>query len=126
MDKKVKERVFKLRKLTVDDLKKNIDKLKEELSQLRIAKVAGGTASKLTRIRVVRKAIAKHLTVINEKARQTVRDQYKKKQYKPKDLRVKKTKAIRNRLTKTQLKRKTLRMMKKLKNFPLRKYALRE
>lgn len=31
MDKKTKERVFKLRKIGADDLKKNVDKLKEEL-----------------------------------------------------------------------------------------------
>lgn len=52
MDKKTKERVFKLRKIGADDLKKSVDKLKEELGQLRIAKVSGGTASKLTRIKV--------------------------------------------------------------------------
>jgi len=46
---------------------KELDDYKKELSSLRIAKIAGGTASKLGRIRLVRKAIAKFLTVINQK-----------------------------------------------------------
>ena len=36
---------------------KGVDKLKEELNQLRVAKVAGGTSSKLGRIRVIIKII---------------------------------------------------------------------
>lgn len=63
MDKKF--RVFKLREKTDDELTKGVESLKKELSELRVAKVGGGTASKLGRIRIVRKAIAKYLTVIN-------------------------------------------------------------
>jgi len=40
---------------------------------LRTAKVAGGSASKLGRIGLVRKQIAKYLTVINEKVRMSAR-----------------------------------------------------
>jgi ribosomal protein L29 len=47
-----KFRVFKLRNQTEGDLSKGLDKLKEELSQLRSAKVSGGTAAKLGRIGV--------------------------------------------------------------------------
>ena len=49
-----KLRVFKLRKeASNEDLTKGVEKLKEELNQLRVAKVAGGTSSKLGRIRVI-------------------------------------------------------------------------
>merc|ERR1712157_434052 len=100
MDKKL--RVFKLRKDGSYDLNKGLEKLKEELNQLRVAKVAGGTSSKLGRIRVVRKAIAKYLTVINEKYRAEVKAKYanKPESKKPYCIRAKKTRAIRRRLSK--------------------------
>ena len=50
-DKKVK--VFKLRAKTEQELGKELDQFKNELSTLRVAKVAGGTASKLGRIKVI-------------------------------------------------------------------------
>merc|ERR1712196_414437 len=127
MDKKL--RVFKLRKeSSTEDLGKGLDKLKEELNQLRVAKVAGGTSSKLGRIRVVRKAIAKYLTVINEKYRKEVKDSFKGKDEdkKPYSIRAKRTRAIRKRLTKNQNNKKTIKEWKKVKNFPARKFTLRE
>lgn len=50
-DKKVK--VFKLRAKSETELAKELDQFKNELSTLRVAKVAGGTASKLGRIKVL-------------------------------------------------------------------------
>merc|ERR1712091_225142 len=100
MDKKL--RVFKLRKeASVEDLSKGLEKLKEELNQLRVAKVAGGTSSKLGRIRVVRKAVAKYLTLINEKNRNDLKEKNKDKpeNKKPYAIRVKRTRAIRKRLS---------------------------
>merc|ERR1711861_72853 len=102
MDKKL--RVFKLRKdSSNEDLTKSLDKLKEELNQLRVAKVAGGTSSKLGRIRVVRKAIAKYLTVMNEKYRKELKDKYKDKSEnkKPYAIRVKRPRALRRKLSKS-------------------------
>jgi len=49
---------------------------------------------------IVRKSIARVLTVTNQKARQNLREYYKDKKYRPLDLRPKKTRAIRRRLTK--------------------------
>lgn len=95
-----KFRVFKLRNQGEDELNKGLDKLKEELHQLRTAKVSGGTASKLGRIGLVRKQIAKYLTVINEKVRASVRSSYANKKRLPLDLRAKKTRALRQKLTK--------------------------
>ena len=54
-----------------------MDDLKVELSQLRVAKVTGGTASKLSKIRVVRKSIARVLTVINQTQKENLRKFYK-------------------------------------------------
>ena len=70
----------------------------------------------------MRKAIAKVLTVINEKRRNKARDETKKRT--PLDLRYKKTRAFRKRLTKDDLSRKTLRQQKKENNFRQRKFAL--
>jgi len=75
--------------------------LPRHIEQLRVAQVTGGAASKVGKIKQVRKNIARILTVINTKAR----DAYKKevKGYKnnkvPKTLRQKKTRAIRRALT---------------------------
>jgi excinuclease UvrABC nuclease subunit len=56
----------------------------------------------------VRKSIARVMTVMNQKARQNLRELYKTKKYAPLDLRPKKTRAIRRRLTKVCLSRQTL------------------
>lgn len=47
-----KVRVFKLRNQKEEELQKGLNDLKNELSSLRIAKIAGGTASKLGKIGV--------------------------------------------------------------------------
>ena len=71
----------------------------------------------------MRKAIAKVLTVINEKRRNQARADTKK-QRTPYDLRYKKTRAFRRRLTKNELSLRTLRQQKKENNFRPRKFAL--
>ena len=68
---------------------------------------------KLTKIRQVRKSIAKCLTVLSEKRRDTAREETKKARYTPKDLRLKKTRAWRRKLTKFEAKKLTLRAQKK-------------
>jgi large subunit ribosomal protein L35e len=103
-----------------NDLSKQLVELKNELLTLRVQKIAGGSASKLTKMCVstsltlyhltnilpcsntVRKSIARVLTVMNHKARQNLREYYKDKKYLPLDLRAKKTRAIRRRLTKAR------------------------
>lgn len=75
---------------------------------------------------VVRKSIAKYLTVINQRNRQKAKEELTGKGAAlPIAFRAKKTRAIRRRLTKHQLRLKTKRAIKKLVNLPLRKYALR-
>jgi len=90
------------------DLTKQLEDLKQELASLRVQKVAGGSASKLTRMyvlllhafvfdandsSVVRKTIARVLTVLTAQQRNALREFYKDKRYLPLDLRTKKTRA---------------------------------
>merc|ERR1712100_494631 len=105
-------------------LLKKLEELKNELAQLRVSKVTGGAASKLAKIKVVRKSIARVLTVYNQnqKARLRKHDWGK---FVPLDLRAKKTRAIRRALSVEDASRKTLRQKKKDMYFPKRRYALR-
>ncbi|CAD8172385.1 unnamed protein product [Paramecium octaurelia] len=121
-----KFKVRKLREQKPEDLLKDLEKLKGELIQLRTVKVSAGNAQKLGRIGLVRKRIAKYLTVINEQRRNQVKSTTKHASNLPVDLRGKKTRAIRQRLTRSEKAQKTLRQWKKQNNFPLRKFALKE
>ncbi|KAM7321848.1 hypothetical protein ACRRTK_018689 [Alexandromys fortis] len=80
---------------------------------------------KLSKIRVVRKSIARVLTVINQTQKENLRKFYKAKKYKPLDLRPKKTRAMRCRLTKHEEKLKTKKQQRKERLYPLRKYAVK-
>ncbi|KAI9816408.1 MAG: 60S ribosomal protein L35 [Thelocarpon impressellum] len=108
-----------------DDLKKQLDELKTELGQLRVQKIAGGAASKLTKIHDLRKSVAKVLTIINANQRAQLRLFYKNKKYLPLDLRPKQTRAIRRRLSKSERARTTDRTKKRAMHFPPRKYAVK-
>jgi len=120
-----KVKAYELQSKSKNDLAKQLADLKQELLVLRVQKIAGGAASKLTKINTVRKSIARVLTVTNQKARQNLREYYKKKKYLPLDLRPKKTRAIRRRLTKHERSLKTLKQSKKDIHFPKRKYAIK-
>ena len=75
--------------------------------------------------KVVRKSIARVLTVISQTQRDNLRKFYQKKKYKPLDLRPKKTRAKRRELTKFERTRKTLKQKKKDTHFPQRVYAVK-
>ncbi|XP_029044284.1 ribosomal protein L35 [Osmia lignaria lignaria] len=107
------------------ELIKQLEELKTELTNLRVAKVTGGAASKLSKIRVVRKAIARVYIIMHQKQKENLRLLYKNKKYKPLDLRPKKTRAIRRALTPYQANRKTLKEVRKRSAFPPRKYAIK-
>merc|ERR1711998_637874 len=110
-----KVKCYELRKQSKSkaDLSKQLEELKNELSSLRVTKVTGGAASKLSKIKVVRKNIARVLTVINETQKHALRTHYSTMKYAPLDLRPKKTRAIRRRLTKFAA------------LYPLRRYAVK-
>ncbi|KAL1776557.1 60S ribosomal protein L35 [Sigmodon hispidus] len=101
-------------------------KKKEELlKQLEDLKVTGGAASKLSKIHVVRKSIARALTVINQTQKENLRKFYKGKKYKPLDLRPKKTRAMHCQLTKHEEKLKTKKQQLKERLYRLSKYAVK-
>merc|ERR1711975_84004 len=118
-------KVHELRSKNKTELMKQLEELKTELAALRVAKVTGGAASKLSKIKVVRKSIARVLTVINQTQKAQLRVFYKGKDLMPLDLRAKKTRAIRKGLTKTEKSLKTEKQRKKEKHFPQRKYAVK-
>ncbi|EED84673.1 60S ribosomal protein L35 [Postia placenta Mad-698-R] len=120
-----KVKAYELQSKSKNDLSKQLTELKNELLTLRVQKIAGGSAAKLTKINTVRKSIARVLTVMNQKQRQNLREFYKNKKYLPLDLRPKKTRAIRRRLTPHEKSLKTLKQRKKDIHFPLRKYAVK-
>ncbi|XP_063137124.1 large ribosomal subunit protein uL29-like [Rattus norvegicus] len=103
-----------------EELLKRLDDLKVEMSQLRMTKVTGGAASKLSKIQVVCKSIARVLTVINQTQKGSLRKFYKGKKYKPLDLRSKKTRAMRCWLTTHEEKLKTKKQQRKERLYPPR------
>ena len=70
-------RAFRLRNKTIEDLQNTLDEHRKELSDLRVNKVASGVASKLAKLRVVRKAIARILTIMNERRRKDLKESFK-------------------------------------------------
>uniref|UniRef100_A0A8D3DPQ8 Large ribosomal subunit protein uL29 n=1 Tax=Scophthalmus maximus TaxID=52904 RepID=A0A8D3DPQ8_SCOMX len=120
-----KNKARDLRGKKKEELLKQLDDLKNELSQLRVAKVTGGAASKLSKIRVVRKSIARVLTVINQTQKENLRKFYKGKKYKPLDLRPKKTRALRRRLNKHEEGLRTKKQQRKELLYSIRKFAVK-
>merc|ERR1711874_837489 len=112
-----KERAHELRGQDDDALIKKLNGLRSELVKLRTSKVSSGPQVKLARIRVVRKSIAKVLTVVNEKRRNAAKEEWKKKKYNPYDLRTKRSKHARRQLTRGERNALTARAAKKAGNF---------
>lgn len=90
-----------------------------------MAKVIGGAASKLAKINVVRKAIARTLTVYNQTQKAKLRAALGSSKHVPLDLRRKKTRAIRRQLSAHEKGIKTLKQQKKEAYFPKRRFALK-
>merc|ERR1711878_43448 len=103
------------------ELLKQLDELKNELQTLRVAKVTGGAAAKLAKIYTVRKSVARVLTVINQKQKESLRRLYRSRTHKPKDLRLKKTRAIRRALTPYEKSLKSKKEQRKMRLYPMRK-----
>merc|ERR1712029_1340608 len=114
-----------LRTKKKEELVKQLEDLKTELGSLKVAKVTGGAASKLSKIRVVTKYIARVNIVIHQKQKENLRKLYRSKKYKPLDLRPKKTRAIRKALTPHEKSIKTAKELRKMRAFPQRKFAVK-
>jgi large subunit ribosomal protein L35e len=59
----------KIRENDTDVIRANIEKLKDELRTLRNSKASSGSATKLAKIKTVRRNIARNLTILNQKER---------------------------------------------------------
>merc|ERR1712142_539321 len=113
------------REKSKEELNKKLEDLKNELATLKVAKVTGGAASKLSKIRIVRKSIARVYIVMHQKQKENLRKFYKGKKYIPLDLRPKKPRAIRKALTPHEKSLKSAKELHKLRSFPQRKFAVK-
>ena len=120
-----KVKAFELRTKSNEDLKKQLDSMKQELFQLRVQKVTGASAANLLNIKVIRKNIARINTVLVQKQRDELKKVYADAKFKPKDLRSKHTRAFRRSLKTYQLKKKLLKVQKKESNNPIRRFAVK-
>lgn len=108
-----------------EDLVALLNENRKELSELAVAKVTGGAASKIAKIKSVRKNVARILTVHNQQQKDSIRKASAGQKYISKDLRLKKTRAMRRALSKKESSAKTLKQQKKDSHFPMRRYALK-
>ena len=116
----------KLRGKKPDELKKQLDELRQELNTLRVGKVTGsGGAQKLGKIRNVRKSIARVLIVTNQTTKESLRAFYHGKKNKPKDLRKRKTRAIRRLLTPKEKSVQLKKLQRRQWAFPQRTFAVK-
>ena len=134
------------RKKNNTELLADLKKLREELQTIRFTKVTGTAVSKLSKIKPLRKQIARILTIIRENKKSEVISKLLTKETKevvdgkestvsktiknlkmkhlPLDLRPKKTRALRRKMTKFESKLLTLKLFKRKLSFPMRKFAV--
>ena len=133
------------RKKEDKDLLADLKKLREDLQNIRFTKVSGTAVAKLSKIKTLRKQIARVLTILREnrkaeviknlrtKVTKEIKDDKEevkttiknlKMKHIPLDLRPKLTRALRRRMTKFERKLVTLRQLKRKLNFPMRKFAV--
>ena len=134
------------RKKNTTELLADLKKLREELQTIRFTKVTGTAVSKLSKIKPLRKQIARILTIIRENKKSEVISKLLTRETKeivdgkestvsktiknlkmkhlPLDLRPKKTRALRRKMTKFESKLLTLKLFKRKLSFPMRKFAV--
>ncbi len=59
-------KAVELRKKSSEELLAELKKLREELQSIRFSKVSGTAVAKLSKIKILRRSIARCLTVIND------------------------------------------------------------
>ncbi|KAK2196888.1 bifunctional Ribosomal protein L29-L35/Ribosomal protein L29 [Babesia duncani] len=117
-------KAYQLRTKTDEELLQDLEALKREYATFRVSKVTATANSKLAKIKIIRKSIARILTVYNERKKSEARATFKNRSKTPLNLRPKLTRAKRKALTPKQLHLKTLKQRKRIENIPKRKYAL--
>ena len=134
-------RAFRMRNQSVEELEELLREHRKELFDLRVNQISSGNIPKLHKIKTIRKAVAKIMTVLNEKRRQELKDSFKtrkgirayneanKTNYSlnktPKELKARKTRALRKKISKKQQNKLLPKQQKKQQNFPQRVYALK-
>merc|ERR1712062_246715 len=118
-------RVADLRNETKDALNGKLAELRQELATLKVAKVTAQSASKLGKINVVRKDIAKVLTVINQARKAELQKFYRGKNVRPVDLKPRKTRALRKRLSKHEESLKSLKTVRREQRTAKKMYAIK-
>jgi len=123
VEKKINQRI---RESDSQGIRANLDRLKEELRTLRNAKASSGSASKLAKIKGVRKNIARNLTALNRKERDRLAGSlHRGSKKRAVFLRSKLTRAVRRQLTTHQKSKQIVKTQKKESNFPLRRYGVK-
>lgn len=134
------------RRRNTEELLEDLKKVREELQKIRFTKGSGTAVAKLSKIKPLRKQIARVLTIIRENRKnevisalrtketkekkgdkvETVKTTIKNLKFKhvPFDLRPKQTRAIRQKMTKFERKLVTLKQLKRKLNFPKRKFSV--
>ena len=118
-------KAYKLCNMSKEDLLKTLADHCKELSKLHMTKVTDGAASKIAKIKSVRKSVAHILTVYNQKQKDGLRKAVAKSKYVPKDLRAKKTRKMRRALTKAERSKKTHKQKRMAAAFPKVSYAVK-
>ena len=113
-----------LRKKTEEQLNKDLEEYRKNLAELKFNKVSASHQMKVSKLRTVRKDIARVLTVLNTMKKDAAREKYAKAKHRPLDLRPQKTRKLRRSLTKHQRSLTILKLRKRAENFPQRKFAI--
>ena len=111
-----------------ESLLKQLTELKKELAALRVAKQVNAAPSKICKIGLIRKNIARVLTVLNQTERENLRKFYadsKVAKSTPKALKAKLTKSRRLALKPSEKNRKTRAQARRAAKFPLRVFAVK-
>lgn len=123
VEKKVNQ---KIREGDSEAIKATVEKLKDELRTLRNSKASSGSATKLAKIKTVRRNIARNLTILNQKERERLAGKLHSGSGKRAIfLRTKLTRAVRRELTLHQKGKRITKAQKRQLNFNTRKYGLR-
>eukprot|EP00760_Papus_ankaliazontas_P004362 PhM_4_TR11833/c0_g1_i1/m.62155/K02918/RP-L35e, RPL35; large subunit ribosomal protein L35e len=123
-----KENARSLRALSKNELVAKLDGLKKELLQLRCAANTSGTQAKACKQRVVRRSIARVLTILNQNGMANLRKFYanpRNARKTPKFLKPKLTKAKRIALKADEKGARSLRARKQASAFPVRTYFVK-
>ena len=118
-------RTSDLRSKDKTELLKQLSEFKKELSQLRVAQQVSGNAAKLGKIHVMRKNVARILTVLNQNERENLRKYYQDKKWQPKHLRAKLTHRRRLALKPNESRRKTRKQLRVAAKYPKRVFAVK-